>query len=453
MTTLTAVERPAGIFAQPYRALTVGMVALMVLVAFEYLAVATAMPVVARELDGHALYGLAFSGAMAAGVIATVLGGRWSDVKGPIAPLWTGVATFAAGLVVAGLAPTMDVFVAGRFVQGFGGGILQVSLYVLVSRVYPAEVHPRIFSVFATAWVVPSMIGPAVTGFVVEGAGWRWVFIGVTILLLPATLLFGRGLISAPMSEQPPLGARSSIVRRLGWAVLVAVGAALMQYGGAARGAGLILLLVGLATLGAALPRLLPPGTLLAARGLPSVIALRGIVAGAAIGGEAFLPLMLTEERGLSLTMAGLTLTGGALSWSFGSWVVGRRRFDRVLVLRIGSVLVATGLALMGLTVFDVVPVAGAFAGEIVLGLGMGIVYPTLSVLILELSRPGEEGENSASLGVGESVYTVVAVAVTGAILAALGAEVFTYVLCFALTALMAATGALVAGRVGVPKP
>ena len=111
--------------------------------------------------------------------------------------------------------------------------------------------------------------------------------------------------------------------------------------------------------------------------------------------------------------------------------------------------LVATGLALMGLTVFAAVPVAGAFLGEIVLGLGMGIVYPTLSVLVLELSRPGEEGENSASLGVGESVYTVVAVAVTGAILAALGAAVFTYVLCFALTALMAATGALVAGRVG----
>ncbi|MFC7649893.1 MFS transporter [Streptosporangium lutulentum] len=92
----------------------------MALVAFEYLAVATAMPVVADELDGHALYGLAFSGAMAAGVIATVLGGRWSDVKGPIAPLWTGTATFAAGLVVAGLAPTMDLFIAGRFVQGFG---------------------------------------------------------------------------------------------------------------------------------------------------------------------------------------------------------------------------------------------------------------------------------------------------------------------------------------------
>jgi len=235
--------------------------------------------------------------------------------------------------------------------------------------------------------------------------------------------------------------------------VLVAVGAALMQYGGAARGAGLVLLVLGLATLVAALPRLLPAGTLRAARGLPSVISLRGIAAGAVMGGEAFLPLMLNEERGLSLTMAGLTLTGGALSWSFGSWMVGRRSFDRVLVLRCGSLLIATGLVLMGLTVFAVVPVATAFLGEIVLGLGMGIVYPTLSVLVLELSRPGQEGENSASLGVAESVYTVVSVAVVGALLAALGASVVTYLLCFGLVALMAATGALVGGRIQAPIP
>ncbi|MFI6456083.1 MFS transporter [Streptosporangium amethystogenes] len=448
MITTTGEKRAAGIFAARHRALTVGMVALISLVAFEYLAVATAMPVVADELDGHALYGLAFSGAMAAGVIATVLGGRWGDVRGPVAPLWAGVALFAAGLVVAGAAPTMDVFVVGRFVQGFGGGVFQVAMYVLVSRVYPAEIHPRVFSIFATAWVVPSMVGPVITGLVVEYAGWRWVFIGVTVLLLPAALLLWRGLAAAPMSDRPRTGPRSSIARRLGWAVLVAVGAALMQYGGAARGAGFVLLVVGLATLVAALPRLLPEGTLRAARGLPSVISLRGIAAGAAIGGEAFLPLMLNQERGLSLTMAGLTLTGGALSWSFGSWVVGRRSFDRVLVLRCGSVLIAVGLVLMGLTVFAVVPVATAFLGEIVLGLGMGIVYPTLSVLVLELSPPGEEGENSASLGVAESVYTVVAVAVAGALLAALGASAVAYLLCFGLAALMATTGVLVGARV-----
>ncbi|MFD0891363.1 MFS transporter, partial [Streptosporangium algeriense] len=68
--TSTVVETPQeGMFAERYRALTVGMVALIVLVAFEALAVATAMPVVGRELDGIALYALAFSGALAAGMV------------------------------------------------------------------------------------------------------------------------------------------------------------------------------------------------------------------------------------------------------------------------------------------------------------------------------------------------------------------------------------------------
>ncbi len=141
------------------------------LVAFEYVAVAIAMPVVADELGGIELYGLAFSGAMAAGVVGTVLGGRWADLRGPLAPLWTGVAAFAAGLIMAGTAPYMEVLIAGRLVQGFGGALVNVALYVVVARVYPEELHPKIFSLFATAWVVPSMVGPGVVGVIVEVLG------------------------------------------------------------------------------------------------------------------------------------------------------------------------------------------------------------------------------------------------------------------------------------------
>ncbi|WP_433240000.1 MFS transporter [Streptosporangium sp. CA-135522] len=447
MTATTLIAPPEGIFAPRFRALTVGMVALIVLVAFEALAVATAMPVVGRELDGLALYALAFSGSLAAAMIATVLGGRWADVRGPVAPLWAGVAAFAAGLVIAGAAPTMDVFILGRFVQGFGGGMFQVSMYVLVSRVYPSAMHPKVFSVFAGAWVVPSMVGPAITGVVVQQLNWRWVFLGVPLLIIPSALLLWRGLSSTPAEDRSEVSERTPIARRLGWAVLTAVGAALMQYGGAARGAGLILLVAGLLVLVFTLPRLLPPGTLRAARGLPSVITLRGIVAGTVFGGEVFLPLMLTGERGLSPTQAGMVLTGGALAWSTGSWIVGRKRYDRTLILRIGPALVTSGIVLAALTVFPAVPVALAYLGQIVLGLGIGIVYPTLSVLVLELSRPGEEGDNSASMGIGESVFTVVTVAVTGAIVAAFGAVGPVYLVCFALTALLASTGVLVAGR------
>ncbi|MEU0516453.1 MFS transporter [Streptosporangium sp. NPDC006007] len=430
------------------------MVALIVLVAFESLAVATAMPVVGHDLKGLSLYALAFSGTLAASMIATVLGGRWADLRGPVAPLWTGVATFSGGLVVAGLAHTMDVFVLGRFVQGFGGGIFQVSMYVLVSRVYPAAMHPRVFAVFAACWVVPSMVGPAVAGTVVEHLGWRWVFLGVPLLVLPAAILLWRGLApaaSAPASGSagnlPETGRRVPILRKLGWTVLTAVGAVLMQYGGAARGSGTVLLAAGLAVLILSLPRLLPPGTLRAARGLPAVIALRGIVTGTVLGSEVFLPLMLTAERGLSPTQAGMVLTSGALAWSAAAWIMGHKRYDRVLILRIGPALIAVGILLMALTVFQCVPILVAVLGEIIAGFGIGLVYPTLSVLVLEMSNPGEEGENSASLGIGELVFTVVTVAVVGAIVAVFGAAGPVYLACFGLTALMAGTGVLVGGR------
>ena len=112
-----------------HRALTVGLVAMVSLVAVEYLAVATAMPIVADDLGGHGLYGLAFSSALATGVIGMVAGGRWGDLRGPLEPLWTGIALFAAGkapLLVSGPWAKADIEKGGikyaiQPVPGFKG--------------------------------------------------------------------------------------------------------------------------------------------------------------------------------------------------------------------------------------------------------------------------------------------------------------------------------------------
>ncbi|HEY9522924.1 MAG TPA: MFS transporter [Thermopolyspora sp.] len=445
------IEDPPGAFAARYRALSVAMVALIILIAFEYLAVATAMPVVARELHGLALYGLAFSGPLATGVVATVLGGRWSDVKGPVAPLWTGLAAFTAGLLIAGAAWSMDVLIAGRALQGFGGGLFSVSIYVLVARMYPATLHPRVFSLLAAAWVVPSMIGPPITGVLVDGPGWRWVFFGIPLFAVPAAILLWRGLLGQDMAEEErtdPGGEPRSLVARVSWALVAAAGAAALQYGGGLTGwGGPALLAAGVALLAVALPRLLPKGTLRAARGLPTVVALRGLAAGAFFATEVFVPLMLVQERGLSPTQAGVALTGGALTWSLGSWIRGRRPGHRVLTLRLGTALIAAGVAVMALTVIHAVPVLVGFAAWAVSGLGIGLVYPTLSVLILKLSRPGEQGVNSSALQIGESIFSVVTIAVTGAMFVALGSSSVAYPLCLAVMVVIALTGTAIAGR------
>ena len=109
----TATSSPAppaareSLFAPAYRALTVGAVALVALGAFESLAVGTAMPTVAAALDGIPLYAIAFAAPFAAGVLALVVSGIWSDARGPGRPILYGVGWFVAGLVIAGTAPAM----------------------------------------------------------------------------------------------------------------------------------------------------------------------------------------------------------------------------------------------------------------------------------------------------------------------------------------------------------
>ncbi|MEV4217690.1 MFS transporter [Nonomuraea sp. NPDC049725] len=430
-----------------YRAVSVGLVALVMLVAFEAMAVATAMPVVARELGGMHLYNLAFSATLAASVIATVLGGRWSDVRGPMQPIATGVVVFVAGLLVAGFAPTMEVLVAGRFVQGLGAGLIQVALYVLVARVYPGEMHPKVFALFSAAWVVPSMVGPAIAGLVVENADWRWIFWGVTLIVIPAALLLWRGA-AGKAGGDGAAGPAPGLGGKLVWATVTAAAAALIQYGSALQLTGVPLLAAGVVLLAVALPRLLPAGALRAARGLPTAPVLRGLAYGALMAAEVLIPLMLINERGLTPTGAGIVLTIGALGWSTGSWIKGRGTISNLTALRGGALMVAAGITLVSFVLVDAVPIALAYVAMAIAGLGIGALHPTVSVMVLEMSRTGEEGQNSAALGVGESVFTVVAVAVTGALFTAAGEA---YLVGLGFTVALALLAAILAPRFAQP--
>ncbi|MBX6385309.1 MAG: MFS transporter, partial [Microbispora sp.] len=115
--------------------------------------------------------------------------------------------------------------------------------------------------------------------------------------------------------------------------------------------------------------------------------------------------------------------------------------------IRLGATLIAAGICVVAFAVVPAAPVLVVFAGWVVAGLGIGMVFPTLSVLVLELSAPGEEGRNSASLSVGESVFSVVAVALTGALFAAYGGRTWVYLTCLGLLVVMAGTAALIGGR------
>ena len=112
----------AGVWARSRRRLTIGLLLTVAGVAFGALAVTTAMPATVDDLGGLAFYGWAFSAFSLANLIGVVLAGDAADRRGPAAPFVAGVALFAGGRLVGGLAPTMPTLIGGRALQGFGGG-------------------------------------------------------------------------------------------------------------------------------------------------------------------------------------------------------------------------------------------------------------------------------------------------------------------------------------------
>lgn len=419
-----AVTPDETVLSRPYRALSIGVVSVVLLIAFEATAVGTAMPVAARELDGVPLYAFAFSGYFTTSLFGMVLSGQWSDRRGPLAPLAWGIASFGTGLLLAGTAGAMWPFILGRAVQGLGGGLVIVALYVIVGRAYPERLRPAIMAAFAASWIVPSIVGPLASGAVTEHLGWRWVFLGIPVLVVfPLALALPqiRRLASGPVNGDAPA---SSDGRRIRLALAISLGAGLLQYAAQdLRWTSLLPGALGVALLVPAVLGLLPRGTCRAARGLPSVVLLRGVAASSFIAAESFVPLMLVTQRGLSPTLAGFSLAAGGGTWALGSWVQSRPRLEpyRERLMTLGMVLVAAAIAAAPSVLIDAVPawtvaVAWAFGC-----FGMGLVISSTSVLLLQLSAPEQAGTNSAALQISDGLSSVLLLAAGGAAFAALG--------------------------------
>lgn len=446
----------AGPFAAGRRGLTVAGVTMIAVQAFEAVAVSTAMPTVAAALDGLSLYALAFSMPAAAGIVGMVSAGIWSDRRGPVGPLGAGWLLFVAGLVVAGTAGSMGMLVGGRALQGLGAGLTAVALYVVVARAYPEALRPRVFSLFAAAWVLPALVGPAVAGFLVTHAGWRWVFLSVPFVALAAAVVGWEPVRRLHGLPPDPGGAATTppapAAPRVAVALVAGSAASVLSVAGhypPVIAVPLTVVAVGLLVW--SVPRLLPAGTYRSRRGLPTVILLRGLLSGAFTGAEVFLPLLLSRERGLSPGQAGLVITVGALGWSAGSALQGRISTvgRRPALLRLGFALLTTGIALVAMTVWPAVPLFAVYPSWVLAGFGIGIAYPTLSVLTLELSAATEEGRNTSALQVNDALLQSITLAVSGAIFAALvdTSHWTPYAAGFAVAAAAAAAGTALARR------
>lgn len=450
-------QRPPGLLDTGYRATTIGFVSIVTLIAFETLAVGTAMPTIVTDLDGLRLYGWAFTSLLTANVVGVALGGELCDRIGVRPALLLGVVSLVAGLSVAGLSATMSVFLVGRAAQGFGGGMVIVSLYLLAATVYDEDLRPRLFAVEAAAWVVPAMVGPFVAGVAVDHVSWRSLFLAIAPLAVGSSLLIWP---ASRVAQRHPVTLRKVwMIRRWMLALPAAAGLAAIQYAGQNLSwATALWAVLGIVILAVTLPRLLPRGLFSLRAGVPVIVLSRGLANGAYNGIVAFLPLMLVTAYGYSATAAGLPLTLGTLGWAAASWVQGKTRTIAVPVrLRAGFALLALAAALLAGVAVDILPGMLAYPIWIAGGAGVGTVFPTLSVQLLHHSPSSTMGANSAGFSMAETMAAAITVGLGGGLVAAAEQQLLTLscalATTFALMGLIALLGSAVAGRTSLLEP
>lgn len=392
------------------RLLMFGSVGLITCFAFEALATTNTMPTVVADLGGDQWYSVAAGVVLAGQVISTVVAGAWNDMRGVKPSLVTGIGLFTAGALIAGLAPSLAIFIAGRAIQGLGGGFVIVPLYVLIGALVEPDRRPRFFAAFSYAWVIPSMIGPAVAGYIVDQWHWRPVYYLIVPLalgaLLPLIPVLRQARRPQPSDVQtPPLLA----------ATFTAGGIIALQLAGGFDATGKWLFFaVGSVFLIWSLPRLFPAGTALARPGVASIVATRFLLMGALVGTEFFLPLVLDRVHDWTASATGWAIALGSIAWTIGSWlqtkIASRQR--RVLIPIAGAGCVAGGaiIAIM-LPLPGISPFVG-LCGWAIIGLGMGLAIATTSDLALAITDKSRHGEVSASLQLADSTGPALAMGI-----------------------------------------
>ena len=416
----TAPEAPTPVEASSRRALQVGLVAVVTLVAFESLAVTTILPDVEADLGGIAWYGWVTTAFFLGTMIGIVFAGDQADRRGAGPPYVLGLVLFAVGLLIGGLAPSMPILVVGRFVQGFGAGVVPAIGYVAIGRAFSVEERPRMFAILSTAWVVPGLVGPVLAERIAEAVGWRWVFLGLLplvaiagVIVLPAMMRLG------PVADQTVQRVRF-LRRRLVEATRVAAGAAIVVAGLTADRWLLVPAVVGgVAVALGPLSRLTPPGTLRGTSGLPAAIASRGVLTFAFFGLDAFIPFALTNGRGTSTFAGSIAVTITTVSWTAAAWIQDRwiARLGEARFIRAGFVSLAIGVSVVAVASLpDLLPFWMIHVGGALAGFGMGLAYAAHAQIALRSTAESTVGTTTASLQLSDNLGVALGTGVVGAL-------------------------------------
>ncbi|MGI8421105.1 MAG: MDR family MFS transporter [Gaiellaceae bacterium] len=387
-------SQPPGYRYTIGRILTIyaGLMVTLLLAALDQTIVSTALPRIVSDLGGLSSYSWVFTAYLLATTVTVPLYGKLGDKYGRRPLFVLSIVIFLGGSALCGLAQNMPELVAFRAVQGLGAGGLFPLTLATVGEIVPPRDRGRYQGLIGAVFAASSIIGPAVGGFIVDNASWRWVFyVNLPVGGLALVVIW----LTMPRSERRD----EHSVDWLGAGVLAAGTAALLLglvWGGGQYPwlspqvlgslAAAAVLLSAFAVVERRVREPILPFALLRNPIVSASVASMGLVGMAMFGTIAFVPLFVQGVIGTSATSSGVVLTPlilGAVGMSLlsGQWVsrTGRYRANAIA----GPIVLGAGMLLLWRMGVDTTN-AQAARNMVVAGIGLGLM---MQVFVLSVQN------------------------------------------------------------------
>lgn len=375
---MTATAGWSALLKREWIPLLVALVGGVLLHSMNVLMLATVLPSIVADVGGAAMVSWPTTAFLASSIVAATCTGHLTVRLGARSAFCAGALVFGIGALICAAAPTMGVVVTGRFVQGFGGGVLSAMAYVLVGRSFPEPVWPRVAALLSGAWSMAVLVGPMLGGAFATWGNWRGSFYAVTVLAALLAVVAARAL---PRGRGEKAGAARAIPG--GRVALICLAIATMSTASVvalpSTKAGLFLGAVALLVTMIVLDRrskapLFPSDAFSPRTVTGSAMWFCLLVSIAYSPLSIFIPIFLQSLHGFDPLAAGYTVAGASMGWTVASLVVaGRAPHAAGRLLACGPLAMAAGLAGIALLMSQPVLVLPAFIALV--GVGMGACW------------------------------------------------------------------------------
>lgn len=394
--------------------------------ALDQTVVSTATPKILADLGGFALISWLFTSYMLSSTVIIPLVGKLGDIYGRKMFLIGGVALFMVSSAACGAATSMPMLIWMRAVQGIGGGMIFASVFATMGDIFAPAERGKYIGLFTGMFSLASLLGPTVGGTLTDHLSWRWVFfvnVPVSLIAMPAIWF---NLPSKARHLQPKLDfLGAALLSAASVMVLLALVWAGDKYAwGSAEIVGLLggaaILLVAFVFQEHRHPEPILPLHLFK-NGVFLMSNLIVFAFGVGVfGAFQYLGLFVQTALQASATTSGVVSTpqsiGVLITSILGGQViarVGRYKWQTVF----GTVLIAIALALLTRVSLDT-RLWQISAAMVILGLGFGLVLPTMSLIVQNAVSYQYIGVASSSSQFFRQIGSVLGIAIFGSILA-----------------------------------